>query len=287
MPLSIDQAEKESYFLVRFENEVTGGIFAAFTTLDSEVSFEGDIYESETRMTIGLPRNDGGLSEEPCLIGLPRSHQFAIDVTTGQRYPATRCVVIEVVKGEGAISTTVNRPFRGRMILARRKVGGKSNRVTISCITIKGQLQNVSLGLPCMQNCVNRLGDGACKVALVTSPRRITAQILSINGPEVTLSTPIPTGLEDRFYQRGSITKDGFEFLIRDWRNEVMGDRQVFFLTRTPPASWVGTNMVLLSGCDKSERTCDVRYSNLSEFRGPGARMLPYNPIFEDGSSRT
>jgi uncharacterized phage protein (TIGR02218 family) len=286
MSRSIDQAEKESFFLVRFENEFTGGVFVALTTLDSDFTFEGQLYTSETRMTIGLPRNDGALSDEPCVVGIPRSLQFAQDISSGQRYPSTRMVVIEVVKGDGPTATTVNRPFQGRMSLARRKVGGRSETITVSAVSIKGRLEGIPLGLPCMQNCINRLGDGYCQKSLVGSPLTVTIQLSAIDGAQVTASTSISSGLEDRFYQRGYMSKDGFEFMVRDWRNEVEGDKQVFQLVRQPPASWIGTNITLVAGCDKTERTCDVRHGNITRFRGPGARMLAYNPLYEDGSTR-
>jgi hypothetical protein len=286
MVSAINQAEKQSFFLVSFTNLVTNTFFAKFTTLDSDYVFEGQEYESEPRMTVKLPRNDGTLGEEPCMIALPSTVQFAQDVTSGLRYPACEMRVIEVIKGEGAIATKVLRPFRGLMKLARRKVGGRASSVTISALPLKARLADIALGMPCMQNCINRLGDGRCKVVMTSSPRRLTLTVASIDGPKITLSGTIPTGLEERFYQRGYVIRQGFEFEIRDWHNESNGDRSEFFLFRRPPDSWIGQSVVVFSGCDKTPGTCESRYSNISNFNGAGVKMPAYNPIYEDGAAR-
>lgn len=288
MTRAIIQPEKESFFLVSFANLITGTNFARFTTLDSDYVFEGNEYASETRMTIGLPRNDGTLGEEPATITLPREQQFAQDITSGLRYPATEVRVIEIQKGDGAIATSVLRPFVGLMTLARRKVGGRHSTVSISALPLKARLQQVALGLQCMQNCVNRLGDGFCKVAMNVSPKRLlNVVVTAIDGPKITLTNAsIPSGLQDRFYQRGYIIKDGFEFEIRDWRNEVEGTKADFFLFRKPPSSWVGAAVTVFSGCDKTTGTCDSRYGNIANFKGAGAKMPAYNPVYEDGGAR-
>lgn len=288
MTRALIQPEKESFFLVSFDNLITGTNFARFTTLDSDYVFEGNEYLSETRMTIGLPRNDGTLGEEPAVITLPREQQFAQDITSGLRYPATELRIIEIQKGDGAISTDVLRPFVGLMTLARRKVGGRQATVSISALPLKARMQQVALGLQCMQNCVNRLGDGFCKVNMAVSPQRLlNVDVVAIDGPKITLlNSEIPSGLQDRFYQRGYIVRQGFEFQIRDWRNEVEGTKAEFFLFRRPPASWVGQTVTVFSGCDKTNGTCQSRYNNIANFKGAGAKMPAYNPVYEDGGSR-
>ncbi len=289
MTTSITQPEKESFYLVSFTNLVTNTYFAKFTTLDSDYTFEGQDYTSETRMTVKLPRNDGALGDDPCEIGLPRELQFAQDITVnGRRYPATQVRVIEVVKGDGAISTTVLRPHIGLMVRAKRKVGGRKSMVTVRSVSSKARWQDIKLGLQCMPNCVNRLGDQFCQVSMVASPRRLAnVTIVSIDGAKVTVeAADVPSGSEDRFYQRGFLIKDGFEFVIRDWRNEVEGNKAEFFLFRAPPAEWVGENVTVFSGCDKTTRTCEIRYNNLSQFKGAGKAMPAYHPVYEDGGAR-
>lgn len=283
---ALDLAEKTSFFLVSFINEVTDTAFARFTTLDSDYTFEGDDYDSEPRMRVQLPRNDGTFSDEECQIALPLAQQFAQDVSGGLRYPAVRVYVTEIVKGDGSTATNVLRPFTGLMTLARRKVGGRSTSVTISCKSQKSRLGDIALGQPCMQNCINRLGDGRCKVTLTTSPKKITVTVSEIDGPRVVVTGTVPTGLEDRFYQRGYMIRQGFEFEIRNWRNEVEGDRFEFFLFRRPPDSWVGQTVTVFAGCPKTPDVCESRFDNLSNFNAPGIKMPAYNPVFEDGAAR-
>ena len=282
MSRALDQADKESFFLVSFVNLVTAEAFARFTTLDSDYVFDGQTYTSETRMTVKLPRNDGTLGEEAGIISIPYEHQFAQDITSGLRYPATLVTVIEIVKGDGAIATDVLYPFRGLMTLARRKLKARARTVTISALPAKARMQTIQLGLPCMKDCVNRLGDGNCKINMGVSPQQITRLVTEINGPRIVVSGTTPT-VEDRFYQRGSVVRQGFDFMIREWR---AAEPNVFHLHRKPPDSWIGNSVVIFSGCDKSPDTCERRYNNIGQFKGAGIKMPAYHPVYEDGAAR-
>jgi hypothetical protein len=73
---------------------------------------------------------------------------------------------------------------------------------------------------------------------------------------------------------------------VQDWRNEVEGDKQVFFMNRRPPSSWIGAIVTLFAGCDKTIETCRDRFGNEEHFNGRGYSMPAYHPNFEDGGAR-
>lgn len=282
---ALDAPVKETWQYVLFRNETTGAVVAAYTDRDSDTVFEGQLYLSETRMEVQLPENDGLLTDSPCNFVLPLTAGFTRDITSSSPYPRTVVDVVEFIRADGYASVAL-RTFSGLLVGFRRNHAGRKDYIALSALSVKSRLQGISIGEPCNHQCINRLGDGRCQVSMLGTPRRVTVTVDAIDGQQVTLGTSIATGLEDRFYQRGYMVKDGLEISIQIWRNEVEGDKQAFFMTRRPPTSWVGTQVTLFSGCDKTAGTCDTRYGNLEHFNGRGYHMPAYHPNFEDGGSR-
>jgi hypothetical protein len=282
---ALDLSVKETWQFAKFRNAATGAVIAAYTDRDSDTEFEGQIYTSETSMEIQLPENNGLLNESPCNFVLPLLAGFPTELTSGLPYPPVYVNVVEFVRGEG-VSAVAMRTFSGLVAAAKRNAAGRRNYISMSALPIKARLQTITLGEPCNHQCINRLGDARCQVPLISSPNKLIVQISAIDGTEVTVSSPIPAGLEDRFYQRGFFQKDGLQIGIQIWRNELQGDKQVFFLNRRPPNNWVGVNLDLFAGCDKTIETCRSRFDNESQFNGRGYHMPAYHPNYEDGGSR-
>lgn len=282
---ALDAPVKETWQYVKFTNVATSAVLAAYTDRDSDTDFEAVTYVSETSMEVQLPENNGLLNESPCNFVLPLLPGFPTDLTSGLPYPQVYVDVVEFIKAEGYSSVAL-RTFSGLVAAAKRNSGGRKNYISISALPVKALLQTISLGEPCNHQCINRLGDGRCGVALVAPPNKQTITLASIDGTEVTATTAITGGLQDRFYQRGYMEKDGLQIGIQIWRNEVEGDKQVFFMNRRPPNSWLSGNVVLFAGCDKTIETCRSRYNNESQFNGRGYHMPAYHPNFEDGGAR-
>lgn len=282
---ALDAPVKETWQYVKFINVATNAVLAAYTDRDSDTEFEGTIYSSETSLEILLPENNGLLNEAPCNVVLPLVAGFPTDLTSGLPYPLVYMEVVEFVRAEGFSAVNL-RTFSGLVAGARRNQAGRRNFIALSALPIKAQLQTVTLGEPCNHQCINRLGDGRCQVSFLGSPNKVTIQLSTIDGTKVTASTSIASGLEDRFYQRGYLSKDGLEIGIQVWRNESNGNKQEFFLNRRPPDSWLATNLSLFAGCDKTIETCRSRFNNESQFNGRGYAMPAYHPNFEDGGAR-
>lgn len=282
---ALDLPEKETWQYVKFINTGTGATLAAYTDLDSNVEFEGTQYSSIPEMQVTLPDNNGLLNEAECEIALPILAGFATNISSGLPHPETRVEVVEFIRGDGgATPSTVLRTFKGIITNAKRNARGLPGVVAIYAQPVKSRIQTITLGLPCMHHCINRLGDAACKVDMTGSPRKVNATVNTIDGRKVTIvAGPVPDGLGDRFYERGYLEFEGLQIMVRTWRDEVNGNKNEFFLARRPPLSWAGAQLVIFAGCDKTIETCRARYNNEENFNGAGFAMPAYHPNYEDG----
>lgn len=282
---ALDAPTKETWQFVKFTNAETGAVLAAYTDRDSDTEFEGQNYTSETALEVQLPENNGLLNEAPCNFVLPLLAGFLTDVSAGIPHPPVYVDVVEFIRADGYSSVAL-RTFSGLVSAVKRNATGRRNFVSMSALPVKARLQTITLGEPCNHQCINRLGDGRCGVPLVAGPNKRTIQISAIDGTQVTVSTAIDSGLQDRFYQRGFMRLNGLEIGIQVWRNESNGDKQIFFMNRRPPVSWIRINIELFAGCDKTIETCRSRFNNEERFNGRGYHMPAYHPNFEDGGAR-
>lgn len=286
---ALDTSAKESWLFVKFTNEVTGNVIAAVTDRDSSTYFEGSQYVSVPEMEVKLPDNNGVLNEQPCNLVLPVRLSWVAALSSGLPFPRTRVEVVEFVRSDES-SAAVLRPFRGTLVSARRNVGGRREFVGLSCLPVKAMLQTAALGEPCNHQCLNGLGDaaigGRCGVLLTAPPNRLVVPVDSIDGTKMVIASGVPTGLVDRFYQRGYALFDGVNIGIQIWRNEIEGNRFEFFMVRRIPDTWVGQNVTIFAGCDKTIETCRSRFNREQDFNGRGYGMPAYNPLLEDGASR-
>jgi len=188
--------------------------------------------------------------------------------------------IAENAEGTVSISTV----FKGQCGEYVRNFENEPGLIRIEALPLKERIKTVPLGLPAGHQCVNRLGDATCKVDMGVSSRTINRTISAIDGSNVTVSA-VPTGLGDRFYQRGHMTFEGLTIGIHDWRDELNGNELEFFMRRKPPDHWVGVTVQIMSGCDKTVETCRARYANEDNFLGIGFAIPPYHPSFEDGGA--
>jgi hypothetical protein len=285
---ALNSPSKETWQYVKFTRVSDSVVLGAFTDRDSNDNFEGTAYTSMPAMEIQLPENDGLLGEAPCTIKIQRLAGFLSEVSSGLPHAQVYVDVVEFFKAE-AVSSVVLRTFSGEVNSVKRNAAGAREFVQFSALPVKNRLQTITLGEPCNHQCINRLGDARCQIPLLVAPNRHTIQLASIDGTVVTATTAITSSLQDRFYQRGYMLHEGLEIGIQDWRNEIEGDKQVFFMNRRPPSSWLGVNVILFAGCDKTIETCRTRFasgSNEAQFNGRGHHMPAYHPNFEDGGSR-
>ncbi len=286
MAEAVDLSAKRPWTLVRF---VHGGGSKAATNRDSDFSFGGVTYVSTPDMVVRLPDNDGLFRESPCTIQLPLEPDpdFTDRFTNGEPHASTTVTITEIIKGDAediTASTNIFTVFQGLCVSGRRNVRGRKDIIEIKALPLKARLKSVSLGVPCNHQCAHRLGDAGCKVNMAVSNRTQTPTITDISGAKVTVSS-IPTGLGDRFFQRGYMLFEGLPIGIHDWRDEGNGDRLEFFMNRQPPANWDGEQVTIFAGCDKTQETCNGRFANLENFWGLGFAIPAYHPNYEDGGA--
>ncbi|CAK9074220.1 Uncharacterized protein (Fragment), partial [Durusdinium trenchii] len=224
---------------VRFRNAVTNAILANYTDRDSDTDFDGETHTSVTDMEIQLPENDGLLTESPCNFIFPLLSGLLTDMSSGEPHPDVKVEVWEFSRGDGLLVPAANtalKTFIGLVKGVKRNFGGRKDVVGISALPTKALLQTVTLGQPCNHQCINRLGDGQCQVNMGASNRTINTSLSTIDGAKITVpDIAVPAGKGDRFYEAGFIRRDGLEIKIVEWRDELNGTKNEFFLARTPP----------------------------------------------------
>lgn len=283
----IEGSAKETWQLARFTNRSTGALLAAYTDSDSTQVFAGTVYTSVPELEIKLPKNTGGVDKSPCNFIVPIADQMTLRITDGVLTNLRiNVAVTEIVKSFSGATQTFS-TFIGEVVGAAKNFSGRRDTVALSALSAKSMLERIHLGIPCNHHCGNALGDRYCTVNLTTGDRTRSPEIVSIDGKEVTvIAGAINTGLEDRFYSKGFMTFDGLTVMVHDWRNEVEGDKDVFFMMERVPDEWLNTVVSLRSGCDKTIETCRFRYNNEPFFNGRGFAIPSYHPQFEDGGER-
>ena len=145
---------------------------------------------------------------------------------------------------------------------------GESGIVKVICAHIKDEF-DIPLGIVGMDSCPWQFGSSPCKKDLV--PLRENATITAIDGLTVTLSGLVTTGAG--YWEQGYIEKSGIRARIRDY-----GGGTTMETERVLPPSWVGANVVLTPGCDKSPGVCDNRWNNIANFGGFAIQSPGYDP---------
>lgn len=288
---ALDLPEKNTWQVVKFNHAADGVLLAAFTDRDSDEVFEGVTYTSEPSMEVKLAENDGMLSSDtPTKITLPNTpiaadataQTFLDRISSGQPYQTVEVNVAEITVGDGG-TKSVLKTFRGEAVFLDVNSKEDKDILVFEVLTDKQKLQPIKLGLPVEVQCINALGDARCKVNL--SPFSWNLTITDIDSKVVT-ATGMPDGQVDRLMMAGFFEFETLRIRIHNWRNEVEGDKTIFYLQERPPSHWLNEVVAATAGCDKSVETCRAVYNQEAEFNGWGYAMPEYHPVYEDGGSR-
>ncbi len=126
-------------------------------------------------------------------------------------------------------------------------------------------------GVICTEQCsVAYFGDKICKKTVTF----VTGEVQSIVKTVLTL-TGTPAGATF-IYNNGYIEFEGLRIKIAHWESGAS-----FSMSEIPPDSWVGEDVTIFIGCDKTLNSCDVIHNNVSEFFAPGYSMVDHNALFE------
>ena len=164
----------------------------------------------------------------------------------------------------------------GRVAEVVRNFRGKSNSVGFRCISCKDELK-VPMGLPINATCPWIFTSPTCGV--VTSPNLATVN--SIFNKAITVTWNTGPVLDPEYYFRGYVQLDGVRIMVRAWD---VNDPNEIGLVTSPPLNWIGLQLEIFPGCDKTIETCRDRWNNEIRFGGSGFKMPSYKPNFETPS---
>lgn len=268
---SLDQSAKVAWSLVEFRYGAPGApTYLRVTDLDDDVDCYVGLFTSLPSMEVALPQVTGVLDDKPLTISVDRAAATLFqDLTSGQPHSPVFVTVYEYVLGGSVNQGSIYKVFSGRLARALRNADQHTNFVKLEAVTQKGRLK-IAQGIVANHQCPWSFGGEGCGVAVTTG----VGVCAALNGSVATI-----TGLgaqPDRFWHRGFVERDGLRIMIREW---VSGT--AFALTRRPPASWVGQNVTVSAGCDKTIETCRNRWNNEANFGGAGYAMPDHNPNYE------
>jgi len=187
------------------------------------------------------------------------------------------------VIGESATILTL---FTGKVTSTIRNKDGRANARLIKAKSWK-QFFKVRMGMPADHQCpfmFNQIGcNSGTEAGGFPNPLGSPAgkSITLIEGHKITLSSGLATTFNTQ-YNRGYIEREGIRIDIREFDAGVADD--VLYLTRQPPTDWLGQNISIFSGCDKTIENCRL-WNNEQNFGGVGYGIPAYNPNFEDTPS--
>jgi hypothetical protein len=287
---ALSRPEKESYLLVEFRHGEDRAEIERYT------DFQRDTlgFTSTPLMEVDLPPAGGEFGERETRIVLPLD-AFTDRLSDGLPHSPTFVKIEErthgLIAGDEASVLVL---FRGQIERAVRNYQGRTNMVAVKALPLKSRL-DVRVGLQC--NHYDEVRIFGPMSGLTQSAHDQTGQIASLDGKEVTITTPNPAitaptapgGNNDRFWERGYLEKDGLRIAIHIWNR--LDDPTVFVLRQRPPPDWVlagAASILFIPGTHCTlEDSRDV-WDDEEHFLGLGYAMLNYNPIFENpqGSSR-
>tara|TARA_R110002095_G_C4251957_1_gene240441 strand:+ start:35510 stop:36382 length:873 start_codon:yes stop_codon:yes gene_type:complete len=290
MTRAIDDSKKESYVLVKFTVNSTD---YRFTNWGTSIDPAGDNWLSTPTLDVKWPKNTGTLEAKGAIINVNTEANATMStlvellLADGTPTAAVDVEIREVIKpvviGDQATELI---PFVGRVLRAVRNANGRNNQVRFEVQSVKARL-DIPLGVPCNHHCAWQFMGKGCAVQGGTGVRgpqfgsnSVIVQGLSIDGKELTVNNdPGLTGTKSLRF--GYIVKDNVRIGIQDWDPL---DPTKIIMRQQAPASWIGVNITLVVGCNKTIEGCRDDHSNESNFGGLGYSLPAYNPMFEDGA---
>lgn len=276
--------------------------------------FQGRVYRPEPGLKITLPRQGGGLSEEPAKMVIPsnrpevHSELAAFATMIGSLRPFARTVVrvIEILKTSES-DTKVLFLYEGVITKVTRNPSGRSQVVEVELQTeLHEGLSDISLGRRCDPQCDLVYGSNGCGVnnkllfdnstyypnqlkqtrnasvivSFTDNARLISVAMNPIIHPGADLRTI--TEQEPGWWDASYFMKDGLRLRVQSWvfNTSTQTGTELFLLNQTPPSSWEGAVATLVLDCQRTRQACSDR-NNLSNFGGLGHGIPAYNPTLE------
>jgi hypothetical protein len=228
-------------------------------------------------LSVTLPIDAPGIVQDPCRIDAPDTIALFKDLADGLNYPKIDVHVIERRFDAAGTQFDTRVLWAGHVDVATLNPRGRSGRVVLECRDELYFTVDAPMGIACNQFCQRTFGRGLCRSATTDLDTLTqTGQIQGINGTTVTIAGLTP-GAYPSFFKHGWIELDGVRINVRDWSDDAP---TIFSLREEPPASWLGLNVSVAPGCDKTPANCEF-YGNAERFLGPGLVMPEYAPHYQ------
>lgn len=234
-------------------------------------------YTAEPRIEIEVEGLTGTFDNESCTITLPVS-DFVESLSTLGRTEPVRVVVTEIqLDPNGAIAAS-GAVFGGTIAQVIRNPDGITSLARLECQGIKNRL-DTPMGLQATPTCPWRFLGRGCELQIVNFTYQANVLSIDSSGFQVIVSG-LPSVPDDEWFANGYLTFKGVRVDIKYWNQQVPG---LLYVRQIPPASWVGQQVVVVSGCLKRVEDCRAR-NNESQFGGIGIKIPAYSPQFETGT---
>lgn len=252
-------------FLVSWHNTV-----ARYTDWTEDLTSGGQVYTSDPRIGIKLPRESGGVTERPATLTWPTDLAPADTLTAQTVHAQVSVLVTELLPGD---DTTLATLYFGWVTRARKGQRGNKNLAALRLGGIKSLLRS-PLGIAATRTCGWRFGDANCQLTVVPDLQE-AGTIATLTDDALTITGLTTTATADYWF-RGYLEVDGERINIRRYDTP-----NVFYMARRPPADWNGQAVTATPGCDKTLSTCIERWDNGQHFAALGFKMPPRHPIIE------
>lgn len=281
MSRALNKPYKLGYIRVDVFDESSNAFLAGYTNLDTTQVFDANTFLAVPTMDVELATNSGSIDGEShdTLVRLPFvDDTFLDELTDGAPVRNLVMRVREIVRGmkPGELGSTLTWTWGGlgRMVRNRPKRGW----VEFAVAPDKTEFETPT-GMQCVGQCRNNLFDPPCgrqgsygpakndeqRVALVLATQ--INQVLTVDDYDV-IDSP-------KTFRRGFVELNGARVLISDWDPMTPN---VFYLGRAVPERWVGENVTLVPGCNRSVEACRLQWDNEARMNPLGYAMPDQNP---------
>lgn len=303
----------ESIVLVDFKSGTSEPVCVSLGK--SSYLFQGRVYRPEPSLKVDLPKQGGGLNEEPCKMVIPANrpevhpalHSFAALIGSLRPFARTIVRVIEVVRTSESDTKTLFL-YEGVITKVIRNPSGRTNVVEIELETeLHEGITDIALGRRCDPQCDLVYGSNGCgvnnKLLFDNSTyypnqlkqTRNASVILTVNASDPRLVTvamnPIVHGSADirtitqqpkGWWDASYFIKDGLRLRVQSWAFDSSLDigTNTFVLNQSAPVSWNGAVAELRLDCSRTKEACTDR-GNIGRFGGLGYGIPAYNPTLE------
>lgn len=283
-----DAPSKKSYLVLAITQN---GVAHYFTNWNGGWTDGSNTATVVPSITARLADRDGGITEREFEVDFEfgeDSTGFLDKLVSGEPQAAVRMVaylgLVPFGPGQTETEELVN---LGTYFLTRavKNRDRQFNRCMLGFLDHRGRL-NIPLGITCTPACAWTLGDKTCGVDVAAAEETGTVQ--SITGKALKLTTGTDAAVvgskpSTTYWQRGFITFESLSIGIRVWASTQV-DPYTFQLVHDIPAGWLGEDVTLTPGCDKTPGTCEDLWNNLDRIGCFGIAIPRWHPVTENPS---